>query len=369
MALREVQSRFMENPFGEIVNSTGMASWFGFTGEQQDGSSGLTYLRARYYDPALGRFLTPDSLIPDITNGQALNAYAYVYNDPVNLIDPSGNIPDVGNAVVNIAKHLPASWQSSIKGGAAAGLGGLDSWYGQPDSCGCSADPYDSIVNHPLGSPSIAGQPYPITPGVIANAGYQLWWAFKSIPASQIATKTVERFSVSLTRVSHKVPQFIFDRLWPFAPSSITRPGLSWGWHVTGQSSGSYNFIPSGRYRTGLFVRATIDREFSIRPGVTGFVGSIAGAGLIDGLWQTLIDLGNKCLSLNQRFWRSFTALGLGIIAGVFGTAVFAGMVALTFPGVIAAGAGFAVSAGVGYFLNRTIKEPGFAANPGRYGY
>lgn len=83
MALRVEQSEFVGSSFGEIVNSTGMASLFGFTGEQQDSASGLTYLRARYYQPELGRFLTPDSLIPDITNGQSLNAYAYVYNDPM----------------------------------------------------------------------------------------------------------------------------------------------------------------------------------------------------------------------------------------------------------------------------------------------
>jgi RHS repeat-associated protein len=43
----------------------------------------LTYLRARYYDPKIGRFLTQDSLIPDMLNGQAWNVYAYVYNDPM----------------------------------------------------------------------------------------------------------------------------------------------------------------------------------------------------------------------------------------------------------------------------------------------
>jgi hypothetical protein len=113
----------------------------------------------------------------------------------------------------------------------------------------------------------------------------------------------------------------------------------------------------------------SINREpLRIRPGLTGFVGSIAGAGLIDGLFQTLIDLGNKCLSLNQRFWRSFTAMALGIIAGAVGAAVFTGLVALTIPGVIAAGAGFVASAGVGYLLNRYVKEPYFAANPNRYG-
>jgi len=64
------------SPFGEIVAGTDSLSPLGFTGEPQDATSGLTYLRARYYHPALGRFLTPDSIVPDAANGQAWNAYS-----------------------------------------------------------------------------------------------------------------------------------------------------------------------------------------------------------------------------------------------------------------------------------------------------
>ncbi len=81
------------SPFGQRVESTGLLPYMGFTGEPQDPSSDLTYLRARYYNPDLGRFLTADSIIPDPTNGQAWNRYAYVYNDVANLTDPSGMAP------------------------------------------------------------------------------------------------------------------------------------------------------------------------------------------------------------------------------------------------------------------------------------
>jgi len=54
-----------------------------FTGEQHDSDSSLYYLRARYYDPATGRFLGRDPL-------PSGNLYAYVGNNPVNLVDPSG---------------------------------------------------------------------------------------------------------------------------------------------------------------------------------------------------------------------------------------------------------------------------------------
>lgn len=81
------------SPFGEVVAGSGSLSPLGFTGAHQDATSGLTYLRARYYHAALGRFLTPDSSVPNAANGQAWNAYAYAYNDVVNRVDPSGFAP------------------------------------------------------------------------------------------------------------------------------------------------------------------------------------------------------------------------------------------------------------------------------------
>ena len=54
-----------------------------FTGEQRDADSGLYYLRARYYDPSIGRFLSQDPL-------PGGNLYAYVGSNPVNRMDPTG---------------------------------------------------------------------------------------------------------------------------------------------------------------------------------------------------------------------------------------------------------------------------------------
>jgi RHS repeat-associated protein len=66
--------------------------WAGGWGYQREWSSesdpglGLDYLQQRYYDPAVGRFLTPDP----IGFAGGFNLYAYVENNPVGLVDPSG---------------------------------------------------------------------------------------------------------------------------------------------------------------------------------------------------------------------------------------------------------------------------------------
>jgi RHS repeat-associated protein len=61
-----------------------------FTGQKLDESTELMYYGARYYDPDLGRFVQADTIVPEPGNPQALNRYSYVYNNPLNFIDPTG---------------------------------------------------------------------------------------------------------------------------------------------------------------------------------------------------------------------------------------------------------------------------------------
>jgi len=71
-------------------SAAGATAEWPFTGEQRDSESAFYYLRARYYDPAVGRFLARDFLPGLVVNPQTLNRYAYVTNNPVLFVDPLG---------------------------------------------------------------------------------------------------------------------------------------------------------------------------------------------------------------------------------------------------------------------------------------
>jgi RHS repeat-associated protein len=75
------------DPYGGTSPSSSFAESQSFTGQRQD-ETGLFYLHARYYDPKLGKFLSPDPILGEGAVG--LNRYAYAGNDPVNATDPSG---------------------------------------------------------------------------------------------------------------------------------------------------------------------------------------------------------------------------------------------------------------------------------------
>jgi RHS repeat-associated protein len=77
-------------PFGVSRNSTGnLPTDKLFTSQILD-STGLYYYNARYYDPSIGRFISPDTIVPNPMNPQSLNRYSYCLNNPLKYIDPTG---------------------------------------------------------------------------------------------------------------------------------------------------------------------------------------------------------------------------------------------------------------------------------------
>jgi RHS repeat-associated protein len=68
-----------------------------FTGQRRYGAkSGVYDYGARFYSADIGRFLSPDSIVPEPDNPQALNRYSYVLNNPLGYSDPSGHKPERG---------------------------------------------------------------------------------------------------------------------------------------------------------------------------------------------------------------------------------------------------------------------------------
>ncbi len=62
-----------------------------FTGQKLDGT-GLQYFNARYYDPVIGTFISPDTIVPDATNVFDYNRYMYGLGNPVKFSDPTGHL-------------------------------------------------------------------------------------------------------------------------------------------------------------------------------------------------------------------------------------------------------------------------------------
>lgn len=82
---------FVYSPFGRILHQVGTTVFpFRFTGARWDEDLDLYYLRARWYDPETGRFLTPDPVRGELTDSFTCHPYLYCLNRPLDLIDPLG---------------------------------------------------------------------------------------------------------------------------------------------------------------------------------------------------------------------------------------------------------------------------------------
>jgi RHS repeat-associated protein len=67
---------------------------YGFTGQRKNGYLDTYSMGAREYDPSLGRWLSADTIVPDPANPQSLNRFAYVSNNPLKYVDPTGHFED-----------------------------------------------------------------------------------------------------------------------------------------------------------------------------------------------------------------------------------------------------------------------------------
>ena len=84
---RQVQNSYRYDAFGNLLErKEAIENRILYTGQQYDQVTGQYYLRARYYNPVVGRFLQEDTY-----RGDGLNLYAYCVNNPEMYYDPSGH--------------------------------------------------------------------------------------------------------------------------------------------------------------------------------------------------------------------------------------------------------------------------------------
>jgi RHS repeat-associated protein len=93
------------NPLLNISDNVGTKNKFRFTGEALDPGSGLYYLRARYYDPSVGRFTSKDPFAGFPLRPLFLNTFLYVLNQPTKLVDPKGLSPEAPQSSFGTLPH------------------------------------------------------------------------------------------------------------------------------------------------------------------------------------------------------------------------------------------------------------------------
>ncbi len=109
-----VKATYNYDAYGKLKSKTGtVANPFVFAGEYTDAESGMQYLRARYYDPATGQFISRDPIV-----AKTRSAYGYADNNPTNFTDPTGltwESPFNSLIFTDTGTWLSATWDTAKK--------------------------------------------------------------------------------------------------------------------------------------------------------------------------------------------------------------------------------------------------------------
>jgi RHS repeat-associated protein len=89
-----VAAAYDYDAFGNMTSNGNIPNPFTFVGREFDAALGKYYYRLRYYDPKLGRFLSPDPVRNNLFEPLNLNSYTYVLNNPLKYTDPLGAVPN-----------------------------------------------------------------------------------------------------------------------------------------------------------------------------------------------------------------------------------------------------------------------------------
>ncbi|MCG3113837.1 MAG: hypothetical protein MCM46_18690 [Candidatus Manganitrophus sp. SB1] len=123
-------AEYIYRPYGDNFLIAGSDFRYKYTSQEKDDQTGLYFYNARYYDPVLARFISPDSILPDLANPQAFNRYSYVYNNPLIYTDPTGHCPvcfiAAGIVMGALSAGVQSDWnmEAMIIGGTIGGISG-----------------------------------------------------------------------------------------------------------------------------------------------------------------------------------------------------------------------------------------------------
>ncbi len=185
-----------------------------FTGQQCDIETGLYYYRARYYNPILGRFIQPDTIVQDPLDPQSWNRYAYVRNNPLKYTDPTGHWTDPATGMTDmlddptdvfadglddggaVTETELAESESDSSGGSGRGssrgnnnadIGEITVWGDDPKDSGNGPLPENSVGRsdrrHDAGG--LVGAAADIADSIAAVAGMTYDWATGSGAANR----------------------------------------------------------------------------------------------------------------------------------------------------------------------------------------
>ncbi len=106
---------------GTLASTLGKLNPFRYRGYVYDEESGLYYLRNRYFNPDLNRFITTDITVGSAGEPLSHNFYAYCLNDPINRVDESGawSLPNWAKVAIGTALIVTAAVVTVATAGAA----------------------------------------------------------------------------------------------------------------------------------------------------------------------------------------------------------------------------------------------------------
>jgi RHS repeat-associated protein len=117
---------YIYDAFGNLLNQIGTTvNYYLYTGEQYDANVGFYYLRTRYYNTGIGRFITFDIYNGNSFDPKSLHKYLYCTNNPINFIDPSGQQFDMASlmtaiTIVSILTNITLATYHFYKAATAA---------------------------------------------------------------------------------------------------------------------------------------------------------------------------------------------------------------------------------------------------------